>query len=78
MNAIYKLDLGAINEMQASTASETLAKSGRAHSIDIVIRRDGKETRYEADWLKHLRLLCLDGCGDQANGPVANAICKRP
>lgn len=60
MNAIYKMDLAKINEMQASSASEVLHKAKNAHTIDIVIRKDGKEVRYEGDWLKHLRLFCFD------------------
>lgn len=77
MRAVYALDLDKINDLQAGTISETLCKAPGAHNIDIVIRKDGRETRFEADWLKHLALLFLDGCGDQAECPVANAIAGR-
>ncbi len=34
--------------------TELLARLTRAKSVDIVIRKDGVERRYEADWLKNM------------------------
>lgn len=50
----------------AEVCAEALAKMSRtcdlkvvsnAHVIDIVVRKDGKEYRYQGDWLKPLAKL---------------------
>jgi hypothetical protein len=50
----WVLSLNDINELQMDTIAKTVAHAKRAHEIDIIIRKDGKETRYEGDWIKHL------------------------
>lgn len=52
---ILTLEPHRTNEMVASTMLETVELARRARSVDIVIRKDGQETRFEAGWLK-----CLD------------------
>lgn len=51
----WVLPVAAVNDLQAKSINETIAKAKRAHMTDIEIRKDGKDMRYEADWVKHMR-----------------------
>lgn len=55
-NTIYSLRTEDLNEMQVGAMKEVLrlAKSGTRYT-DVVIRKDGKEYRFEADWLSNLQ-----------------------
>lgn len=46
-----------INRLQATHLEELVEHAKRAHYTNAVVRKDGKETVYEADWIKHLRMV---------------------
>jgi hypothetical protein len=48
------LPRSALNEAQIATLERFLPHAKRAHEIDCKIRKDGKETWYELDFIKHL------------------------
>jgi hypothetical protein len=45
----------ALNELQVATIRKLIEKAKHAHTTDIVMRINGQEHRFEADWLKHLQ-----------------------
>ena len=47
-----------LNEPQIATIKRTIEKLRNAYMIDILIhkRKDGVDTYFEADWLKHMQL----------------------
>ena len=53
---IYALNTGDLNNLQYDTLMKVLklAKSGTQFT-DVHIRKDGKERRFQADWLQHLK-----------------------
>lgn len=48
-----------IEDPQLSGAAEALAKikSMRPHTVDIIVRKDGREIRFEGDFLKHAKII---------------------
>ena len=42
---------------QIVSLPQTIERAKRAHEIDVIIRKDGKETRLEADWINHLKIV---------------------
>ena len=51
----FTLDAGHINEFQVSSLRRVIHRAKHAHHTDIDMRINGKDERYEADWLKHLK-----------------------
>ena len=50
----YYLPLTALNEAMQSGFETLLAHARRARWTNAVVRKDGMETTYEADWIKHM------------------------
>lgn len=56
MNAkAWRLTDEHINELQVADIDHLVARCRRAHYVDLVIRINGRDEHYQADWLKHLR-----------------------
>lgn len=51
------IDRAAFNEPMFRTFDKMLSHAKRARWVNVVVRKDGVETTYEADWIKHMRLL---------------------
>lgn len=45
-----------INESQQSSIKGLVEHSHNAHTIDVIVRKDGVEKRYQADWIKYLEV----------------------
>lgn len=43
-----------INELQVASVQRLIDRAKHAHHCDLVIRINGQDEHYEADWLKHL------------------------
>lgn len=43
-----------INSLQAASIGKLIQRCKHAHHTDLVIRINGKDEHYEADWVKHL------------------------
>jgi hypothetical protein len=52
-----KLDLPdeSVNELQRRSIIKLIDTLKWSKSADIVVRKDGQDHRFEADWLKHLK-----------------------
>lgn len=48
------LPADAINELQQDSIKELVEAAKRAHFCDVVLRIQGEDVRFEADWLKWL------------------------
>lgn len=51
----FTLDTGLINQMQLDSMRNAIAKARHAHHTDLVMRVNGQDVHWQADWLKHLR-----------------------
>jgi len=51
---VYVLRGSSINEPQKKTIEEMMKYARGGNQIDIIIRTDGVERRFEADWVKKL------------------------
>jgi len=55
--------LGTINELQRASVSKLRATLRWSSHTDIIVRKDGQDHHFEADWLRD----ALDRlCGDQS------------
>jgi hypothetical protein len=50
----------------------------RAHYTNAIVRKDGKETVYEADWIKHLRWVDVAASPPESPAPAREAQDKAP
>jgi hypothetical protein len=48
------LDKEWINGLQQASMEKLVRMGKGAHHIDVIVRYEGKEYRFEADWIKHL------------------------
>lgn len=48
------LKWNAVNNLQSESIKQLMARAKHAHYIDVLVRIDGKDQHFEADWLKHL------------------------
>lgn len=46
-----------INHLQVASINKLNDRTRGAHEINIHVRKDGQNHYYEADWLKHMRVL---------------------
>jgi hypothetical protein len=53
--ARFVLESEHINGIQADTIRKLIQKAKGAHTTDIVMRINGQEHRFQADWLKWLQ-----------------------
>ena len=44
-----------INSLQQASIKKMVELAKGAHWIDVVVRYEGKEHRFQADWIKHLK-----------------------
>lgn len=44
-----------INDLQVDSVQRLIDRARHAHFTDLIIRINGKDERYQADWLKHLK-----------------------
>lgn len=51
----YTIDTGLINMLQIDSMRRAIVKARHAHHTDIMMRINGQDVHYEADWLKHFR-----------------------
>jgi hypothetical protein len=43
-----------INELQQASIEKLVTLCAGAHMIDVVVRYEGEDRRFQADWIKHL------------------------
>lgn len=43
-----------INDLQIKSVQTLIDRAKRAHYVDVVIRINGKDEHYQADWIKHM------------------------
>lgn len=43
------------NELVLETMRNIIQRCKGAHTVDVIVRKDGKEYRYEADWIKNMQ-----------------------
>jgi hypothetical protein len=74
----YFLDTERLNELQIETIDKilSLTKHG-AKSIDVEIRKDGKEYRFQADWIKHLKFTPQLRSQEITGGAIADIAAER-
>ena len=53
MHIVLELD---INELQLDSIKRLIAYMPWSHHADIIVRKDGQDKHFEADWLKGARL----------------------
>lgn len=51
----WLLPRSAVNELQVASIERLIDHARRARWVNAVVRKDGKETTYEADWIKHFQ-----------------------
>lgn len=51
-----------INDLQVATVQRLIDRAKQAHYVDLVIRINGKDEHYQADWLKHLVRHAVPAC----------------
>lgn len=54
---IIKIDTDSVNEEVIKTLIETLKKAKHASYADVVIRSNGDDIAFEADWLKYSTII---------------------
>lgn len=54
MSKRFVLDTDNINPIVEESIRRLIRRAKWAHTVDIVMRIDGKDERIEADWLKYL------------------------
>lgn len=52
--AQFRVSLAPLNSLQVASIRDLVRRAKQAHTIDVCIRKDGVERRFEADWLKHI------------------------
>lgn len=50
----FVLGSNPLNEVQISTIRKMIAKARGASTVDLLMRVNGEDLRFQADWLKHL------------------------
>lgn len=48
------LPANAINELQQASMEKMVGLCHASHHIDVIVRYEGQDKRFEADWIKHL------------------------
>lgn len=56
MAIIFTLDEEKINDLQYRSILRTIETAKHAHMTDIEMRINGTNERFEADWIKHLKI----------------------
>ena len=56
----FHLPAEALNEPQLATMERALDHARRARWTNMTVRKDGVETTYEADWIKHMQPVGFD------------------
>jgi hypothetical protein len=49
-----------LNEIQVESIQRMIERAKSAHHVDVVLRVNGHEERFEADWLKWLKSASAD------------------
>lgn len=44
-----------LNELQVDTINRLIQRCKGAHYVDVLVRINGQDERFQADWLKHLK-----------------------
>jgi len=50
----YVLPEGTVNKLQANSIDRLIQTAKHAHYVNVVVRINGEDKVFEADWLKHL------------------------
>jgi hypothetical protein len=45
-----------INALQQESIRKLVTMCRGAHTIDVIVRYEGQDHRFQADWIKHLRV----------------------
>lgn len=48
-----------INSLQVDSVNRLIERTKHAHYTNVVVRINGKDETYEADWIKHMRPVTL-------------------
>lgn len=51
---VFRLPAGRTNDLVTIALYEAIELAARSRRVDIIIRKDGVDHRFEADWLKYL------------------------
>lgn len=71
----FALPAAALNTIQVATIRDLVRSGKHASTIDAVLRINGDEIRFEADWIKQLVELCVP---DSAVGKLTGGDAKLP
>lgn len=71
----FALPAAALNTIQVATIRDLVRSGKHASTIDAVLRINGDEIRFEADWIKQLVELCVP---DSAVGKLTGFDAKLP
>ena len=50
----WLLQADMINELQQASIEKLVALCTGAHMVDVIVRYEGEDRRFQADWIKHL------------------------
>ena len=69
------LPADAINELQQSSMEKMMRLCPGSHHIDVIVRYEGQDKRFEADWIKHLeKQPCEKATGNATTAETSNCV----
>lgn len=53
-----EIDEKHLNGLMRQGMAKLIERAGVAHFTDVKVRVNGRDEHYQADWIKHLKIVC--------------------